>query len=157
VNLQLPPSSVIDALPPCATGFPLCPQSPASGTLSPYGMCSTLHATRCDKGAIRFGSCRSFHRIFLASPSPVLNTPRTSLPISTNNGACLRDQGLQCTKGNTMPTHKGSYMLSGQNEGPGETTNEKSHTLLKSLCLLGAQSRDHSNMKQIRPLVSTLQ
>jgi len=95
-------------------------------------MCNTLHATCCDRGAIHFGRWRSFRRRSPASPSLSLSTLRMFLPISTSIGAHLSNHGLQWMKDKTMPTHKGSYMCEGQSKAPGETTNIKSHTLLKS-------------------------
>jgi hypothetical protein len=40
-----------------------------------------------------------------------------------------------------MPTHRGSYILTGQNDEPGETTNEKSHALLNKRRHLGVMRR----------------
>jgi hypothetical protein len=98
------------------------------------------HARRCSKEASRFGRSRSFSRICPPSPSPSLSTLRISLPISTSNRERLRDQGLQWVKGKMTPTHNGSYMCAGQNEGPGETTQEKSQTLFNSRHHLGIMS-----------------
>jgi hypothetical protein len=52
----------------------------------------------------------------------------------------LRDQGLQCAKGKTILTHRGSNILVGQNGRPGEATNVKSHTLRNRRLHLGAMS-----------------
>jgi hypothetical protein len=63
-----------------------------------------------------------------------------SRSISTNKGACLRDQGLKCEKGKTIPTHRGLNISVGQNGRPGEATNVKLHTLWNRRRHLGAMS-----------------
>ena len=83
---------------------------------------------------------KNLHKRSLPSRFFSLNTPDNFLPILSIFGVPLSCQGGLFKKGKQMATNKDSYLLVGQNEGPGEMVKMQSAALCNCLIQSGVDN-----------------